>query len=43
LVHTADLLLVMRQGRLAHCGPPKQVLAAQQAAPAVSVIQGSSA
>jgi ABC-type protease/lipase transport system fused ATPase/permease subunit len=41
LVHTADLLLVMRQGRLAHCGPPTQVLAAQQAAPAVSVIQGS--
>jgi ATP-binding cassette subfamily C exporter for protease/lipase len=41
LVHTADLLLVMRQGRLAHYGPPKQVLATQQAAPAVSVIQGS--
>lgn len=42
LVHTADLLLVMRQGRLAHHGAPTQVLAAQQAASAVSVIQGSS-
>ena len=42
LVHTADLLLVMRQGRLAHHGAPTQVLAEQQAASAVSVIQGSS-
>ena len=42
LVHTADLLLVMRQGRLAHHGAPTQVLAAQQVASAVSVIQGSS-
>lgn len=42
LVHTADLLLVMRQGRLAHVGAPAQLLAARQADTAVSVMQGSS-
>ena len=42
LVQTADLLLVLRQGRVVHYGAPAQVLAAQQAASAFSVIQGSS-
>lgn len=42
LVQTADLLLVLRQGRVVHCGAPAPVLAAQQAASAFSVIQGSS-
>lgn len=41
LVHTADLLLLMHQGRVAHYGAPAQVLAARQVAPAVPVNQGS--
>jgi ATP-binding cassette subfamily C exporter for protease/lipase len=41
LVQTADLVLQMRQGQVAQLGPPAQVLAAQQPAPAVSVIQGT--
>ena len=41
LVQTADLVLLMRQGQVAQWGPPAQVLAAQQPAPAVSVMQGT--
>ena len=42
LVQSADLLLVLRQGRVVHFGAPAQVLAAQQAgSAAVSVFQGS--
>jgi len=42
LVQSADLLLVLRQGRVVHFGAPAQVLAAQKTgSAAVSVFQGS--
>jgi ABC-type protease/lipase transport system fused ATPase/permease subunit len=41
LVQTADLVLLMRQGQVAHVGPPAQVLAAPPGQPAVSVMQGT--
>jgi len=41
LVQTADLVLLMRQGQVAHVGPPAQVLAAPPGPPAVSVMQGT--